>query len=134
SSTGVRCEGIRSLSLWCLTGDTDAGLSIARVVSIAILAVVLSGFSPRWTCIPHWYINFSLAASMSLANGGDKVTQVATMLLIPVCLGDDRRWQWSFPASSLPGRWRGRSFAAHWALRCQVFIIYLIAATSKLTD
>ncbi|MGW7531789.1 sporulation-delaying protein SdpB family protein [Amycolatopsis sp. NPDC054798] len=134
SSAGVRCEGIRSAGLWCLDGESGSNLVVARLLAVAVLVVVLSGLSPRWTCIPHWYVSFSLAANMSLANGGDRAGQIAAMLFVPVCLGDDRKWQWVVPCSSLPARWKGRSFAACLALRCQVSVIYLVAASSKLTD
>lgn len=131
---GLRCEGLSAAALWCLTGPTDAGMLLARTIAVVVLALVLSGYRPRWTCIPHWYVAFGLATSMPMANGGDRIAQLATMLLIPLCLGDDRRWQWSHPASPLAPTWRGSALAAQLALRGQLVVIYTYAAVSKLSD
>ncbi len=131
---GVRCGGLRSVSLWCLLGDQDAGPVLARAVAIATLVLVLIGAVPRWTCIPHWYVNFSLAAAMPLSNGGDRAAEITALLLIPICLADNRNWQWSPVREPLPASWRGSSFAATLVLRVQVAVIYLVAATAKLND
>lgn len=132
--SGARCGGVRGFSLFCLTSGTAGGVALARTLAVVTFLAVLSGFCPRWTCLPHWYISFSLAAGMSLANGGDRASAVVTLLLVPLCLGDGRTWQWTRPESRLPGWWRGSSYAAHWVLRGQVVMIYATAATAKLTD
>jgi antimicrobial peptide system SdpB family protein len=132
--SGIRCDGVRVASLWCLTDGADDGQLISRAIGITILAFVVSGFRPRWTCVPHWYVAFSMAACMPMANGGDRIAQIACMLLIPLCLGDDRRWQWTDPATQLPARWRGSAYAAQLAIRGQIVVIYAHAAVSKLHD
>jgi antimicrobial peptide system SdpB family protein len=129
----VRCGGIRDLSLWCL-GQGSGAMMVARVLSIAVLGAVVAGFRPRWTCIPHWYVSYSLCVSMTLPNGGEHVAQIATMLLIPASLGDRRTWQWRRPTTALQARWRGASYASVLVLRAQVFIIYAHAAWSKLAS
>lgn len=130
--TGVRCDGIRSLSLWCVTGPGPAGLAAARIVALVVLAVVAIGYRPRWTCVPQWYLTFSLGVAMTLPNGGEQIARIATMLLIPVCLGDDRIWQWTRPAAPMSPWWRGSSSAALITLRLQLAIVYGEAAVSKL--
>lgn len=129
TATGVRCEGVRAVSPWCV-GGPGPGLA----VTIAVLSVAASGYRPRWTCVPHWYVTAGMAMSMPLAHGGDRVAQVATMLLVPICLGDPRRWQWSRVVAPLPPWWRGSAFAAHWALRVQVVAVYAAAVAAKLGD
>ncbi|MGW4063510.1 sporulation-delaying protein SdpB family protein [Amycolatopsis sp. NPDC004747] len=131
---GVRCGGLRSVSLWCLLGEQGSGPVLARTVAIATLVLVLIGAVPRWTCIPHWYVNFSLAAAIPLTNGGDRAAEITALLLIPICLADDRGWQWSPVREPLPASWRGSSLAATLVLRAQVAVIYLVAATAKLGD
>ncbi|MCS7480358.1 sporulation-delaying protein SdpB family protein [Umezawaea endophytica] len=131
---GLRCAGVRAASLWCLVGPTGSGLLTSRVVVVVVLVLVLLGVSPRWTCVPHWYVSFSLAAAMDMANGGDTIAQVATMLLVPVCLGDDRPSHWHPVRRPLAPSWRGSAFAAHLGLRVQVCLIYLGAVTAKLMD
>lgn len=129
---GVSCTGVRHLSLWCLTEPTRAHLSICRMLSVAVLLMVISGYKPRWTCIPHWYVSFSLAVSLTLPDGGEDAAKIATLLLIPVFLGDGRRWHWTTPVDELPSIWRGSAFAAWMMLRMQVTIVYFVAVFSKL--
>jgi antimicrobial peptide system SdpB family protein len=130
--TGARCGGVRGALLWCVGGPAP-WLSTARlVVAVAVLAAVLIGLRPRWTCVPHWYVTVSLGASMTVPNGGDAAGRVATMLLILMCLGDGRRWHWRAGRDSYPPGWGGSSYAAHLVLRLQVALIYLAAVGTKL--
>ncbi|MCP2097860.1 antimicrobial peptide system protein, SdpB family [Actinosynnema pretiosum] len=134
SAEAPRCAGVRAMSLWCLTGPTDTGLLLGRILSIVILVVVISGYRPRWTCVPHWYVTFSLTVSGSITDGGDRIAQIAAMLLIPVCLGDGRRWQWLPPTAPLTPKWCGSAFAGLITLKAQIFIIYATAVITKLND
>jgi antimicrobial peptide system SdpB family protein len=130
--SGIRCSGVRSTSLWCIVGSGTHAMLTGRLLAIAVLVAVASGYRPRWTCVPHWYVTFSMASSMTLPNGGDQVAQIVCMLLIPVCLGDRRTWQWRPSAVPLPPTWRGASYAALMTVRAQTSIIYGTAAVSKL--
>jgi len=131
--TGARCGGVRTIALWCVGGHGHTVLTIRLIVSVVVLAAVVAGLSPRWTCVPHWYVTFSLGTTMTLPNGGDSVARIAALLMIPMCLGDDRLWHWRQPAGPLPPRWRGAAYAGHLFLRLQVAIIYLSAVVAKLT-
>lgn len=128
----TRCTGVPALSLWCTVGEGSYGHVTARLVTVVILVAVTIGYRPRWTCVPHWYISFSFATSVSMANGGDDVARVATLLLIPILLGDDRRWHWSRPTRPMDPSWQGTSAAAFLVLRLQVTVIYGTAAVSKM--
>jgi antimicrobial peptide system SdpB family protein len=129
---GIRCNSVRGLSVWCIAGPRPALMLAIRVAAITTLLLIASGYRPRWTCIPHWYIAFSFSASTTVPTGGDTVAQIVTMLLIPVCLGDRRTWQWSRSSAPLQPRWRGASYASLLALRAQISIVYVTAAVSKL--
>jgi len=131
---GLHCQGVRAASLWCLAGPSETGRLISRILVVVVLVAVLIGFRPKWTCFPHWYVAFSFAATMPMSNGGDSIAQIATMLLIPLCLGDDRTWQWTQPTRPLTSRWRGSALAAHLATRAQISLIYGGAVTFKLMD
>ncbi len=133
-AAGVRCDGVRALSMWCVAGHTDTTLVVCRVLALAVLGLTASGFRPRWTCVPHWYVTFSISVSVVTANGGDAAAQIGTLLLVPMCLGDHRTWQWHRPAGALSPGWRGSARAAGLVVRLQVCLIYLVAATSKLLD
>ncbi|MFI6479283.1 sporulation-delaying protein SdpB family protein [Nonomuraea sp. NPDC050663] len=128
---GPRCDGLRGLSLWCV-GEQWPILS--RILAAVILLAVASGYRPRWTCVPHWYIMFSLSASMPSPNGGEQVARVLALLLVPICLGDGRRWHWQRPVRPLPPAWRGAAYAASLVMRVQVVVIYVDAALSKLLE
>jgi antimicrobial peptide system SdpB family protein len=130
---GVRCAGARGLSLWCLVGSGTDGVFAGRVLTCVVLVAVVVGYRPRWTCVPQWYVTWSLTASVTLSYGADAAAVLGTTLLVPVLLGDDRTWHWTRPTTPLPPRWRGSAYAAWLALRCQITIVYLDAAITKLT-
>ena len=130
---GVRCGGVRGLFPWCLVPDPAGGHDVARIAAVAVLATVAAGWRPRWTCIPHWYITAGLAAGMTLPNGGERIAMIITLLLIPICLGDGRRWQWRPPAEPLPPTWRGSAWASVMVLRIQVMIVYAHGVLSKVS-
>jgi antimicrobial peptide system SdpB family protein len=127
------CDGLRAASLWCVDTGTPA-LTVSRLLSIGVLLVVAAGYRPRWTCVPHWYVAFSLNSAMYVPNGGEHVATLASLLLIPVCLGDDRVWQWRAPSAAMPPTWRGAAYAGHIAIRGQLALIYGEGVLSKLTD
>ena len=131
-SENASCTGLRTAGLWCITGVDGAGSQAGRLLAVGVLVAVAVGFSPRWTCIPHWYVAFSMATRITALDGGEQVAEIATMLLIPICWGDRRTWQWQTPDGQLPATWRGSSFAAWLLLRLQVCVIYTDAALSKL--
>jgi antimicrobial peptide system SdpB family protein len=130
---GPRCDGLRALSLWCV-GSGEVALTLSRFLSVAVLMVVASGYRPRWTCVPHWYVTFSLGAAMHVPNGGEHVARILTLLLIPICLGDDRIWQWRRPEIPLPAWWRGAAYAGHLTIRVQVALVYGQAVWIKLRE
>ncbi|MEV6626567.1 sporulation-delaying protein SdpB family protein [Amycolatopsis sp. NPDC051106] len=129
--SGARCAGIRSVSFWCWTGGDPGAQPACRLVTCAVLVVTAVGYRPRWTCVPHWYVTFSLGAAMTVANGGEGVARIVTLLLIPLCLGDARQWQWTVPREPLPARWRGSAHVAGLVIRAQVTVVYLDSALSK---
>ncbi|MEV0647515.1 hypothetical protein AB0I28_19840 [Phytomonospora sp. NPDC050363] len=132
SPAGLDCYGIRAASMWCAGDSAHMPRESLRYIAMAVLLLVASGYRPRWTAIPHLYVTASIAASIPVINGGEHVAQIVVMLLVPVCLGDSRRWQWDRPVALLPGRWRGAAYAAHLVLRLQATVLYLTAGLSKL--
>lgn len=129
---GRLCSGLGHVTLWCLTGAGHGSDPAARAIAIAVLGSIVLGLWPRWLSIAHWYIAFSFATRTTVLNGGEEIAQILTLLLVPICLGDTRRWQWTRPDSPMTPQWRGVAYAGHLLLRCQVAIVYLDAAVSKL--
>lgn len=131
--SGLRCTGLSSVSLWCV-GSGALPMDAARAVAVVVLLIVASGYRPRWTCVPHWYVTASLGLATSVTNGGEQAARLLTLLLIPLCLGDRRRWQWTTRAPALPPVWRGSGYAGHLAIRMQVVLIYGDAVVAKVRE
>jgi len=122
-------------------------LWLGKWLALAGLALVMSGWRPRFTGILHWWIAVSFAGSSFVANGGDQVAAVLTLLLIPITLTDGRRWHWSRPPASNAEEGAEDAFrpalrsavaglvamSAYLVIRLQVCFIYFEAATAKLS-
>jgi len=132
TSADSLCRGTGSLTLWCVAGSGNTASTVAEAVAGIVLVGVISGLWPRWLCLPHCYVAFSIATRITVGNGGDAVAQILAALLVPCCLGDSRTWHWRQPAREMDPVWRGVSCAAHLVIRGQILIIYLNAALAKL--
>ncbi|QHC70946.1 sporulation-delaying protein SdpB family protein [Rathayibacter sp. VKM Ac-2801] len=123
------CDGVRSISLYC---RGDVGPETWHWLFIGVLLVVASGFAPRWTAIPHAWVAFSLNQSIALPDGGESVAQVVTLLLVPICLLDDRTWHWFRPTRALRPVSRGITLSASLMIRLQMAAIYINSGVAKL--
>ena len=105
-------------------------LVAAKLLAIVVLLLVVVGWRPRLTAIPHWWVSYSFAASASVIDGGDQVAATLALLLVPVALTDGRAWHWD-------GAGQGGRVASIVAqtsellIRVQVAVIYLFAAVLK---
>jgi antimicrobial peptide system SdpB family protein len=124
------CVNVARASAWCLM---PADPQFARWLSIGILLAVASGWRPRWTAIPHWWVCWSLYVSVSISDGGDQITADLTLLLIPVLLADSRIWHWQRPDPARSGPLpRLIAVVALLLAQVQVACLYLVAGISKL--
>jgi len=126
------CRSLSSLSLFCHAGPS--GFGQARTLAAIILIAAASGYRPRWTCIPHWWITFSIADAIKTENGGDYLAAVLTLLIVAVAAGDPRRWHWHPNTSTRRNEayWRVPAAGAKWAIRLQVAIVYFQSSVAKL--
>lgn len=131
------CEGVSRISMFCFAPPEQLG--VARWLAVAILAMVISGWRPQWTALPHWWVAFSLQTSITIPDGGDHINAILTLLLLPVALTDGRKWHWSLPGpfGSPPATAREESrrvvaLMALWTIRLQVAIVYFHAVVGKL--
>ncbi|MFN0140902.1 MAG: sporulation-delaying protein SdpB family protein [Pyrinomonadaceae bacterium] len=129
------CQDLGVIGIFCLL---RSNLEIARWVAIGILFLVLIGWRPRYTAILHWWVSFSLQTSAITVDGGDQVTSVLTLLILPIALLDNRKWHWSNKVSE-PREFSFKdsikrliSISTFYVIRFQVCIIYFHAATAKL--
>jgi len=124
------CTGEGQAGIWCVAPN----LTVARWLSVAVLLVVASGWRPRFTAVFHWYVSWSLISNSTIQDGGDQITAVLTLLLIPVCLTDSRRWHWQRPPvlEREPGLGQIVARAALLLIQVQVAVVYLHASIAKL--
>src|SRR5512141_1438444 len=127
-----RCDsGILAASMYCLVSPSR--LEMARWVSVIILLVVASGWRPRFTALPHAWVAFSLFSSSTTFDGGDQITLVLTVLLLPVALMDPRRWHWQTPAGLNVGQLATLlAWSALLVIRIQVAAVYFVSGIAKL--
>ncbi|MFP4091605.1 MAG: sporulation-delaying protein SdpB family protein [Cyclobacteriaceae bacterium] len=114
-------------------------LHLAKWVSVIILLMVISGWKPMLTCIPHWWVAFSFFTSSPIVDGGDQITSILTLLLIPVCITDKRRWHWENNGPKIESldfcQQCKHLFIVSFliVIKVQIAIIYFHAATAKLS-
>jgi antimicrobial peptide system SdpB family protein len=125
-----RCDGVRAASAVCLGGDA-VGDEARRWLMAAILLLVASGYRPRWTALPHLWVAYSVAVSISVPDGGESIGMIVCFLITPIALADDRTWHWT-PArrDQGPSR-RVVTCVCFLALRAQIAYLYLDSAISK---
>lgn len=127
-------DALQSVGFFCVLPPER--IQWMRWIAVAILLVVASGWRPRLTAIPHWWIAMSLAINAALIEGGDQVAAVLTLLLLPVALTDSRKWHWD-PAPPRVDSLRSDARrlvarVAYTLVRVQVAVIYFHAAIGKL--
>lgn len=129
----VYCGSYSQFGLYCLVPEDR--LELARWLAILILAIAASGWRPMITALPHFFVSFSLHASSPMVDGGEQVTTVLTLLLLPIALTDARRWHWiseDKPSNRLTGSvFKLIALSSLAAIRLQVAVIYLQAAVAK---
>jgi len=108
---------------------------IAKSISILILMFVIIGWRPKITCIFHWWITMSLFSGSPSVDGGDQLAQILTLLLLPICLTDKRKWHWSLSLSKQVKSYSLKNlflYSFYLIIRLQVCFVYFQAATHKL--
>lgn len=70
-------------------------LLMAKLAATSILLLIICGFRPRWTCILHSWVCISFNYATLLIEGGDQIAANLSLMLIPICLLDQRKWHWA---------------------------------------
>ncbi len=132
SNAGGTCGDLRAAGLFCAV--PAGGGQLARWCGILVLLVVASGWRPRFTAIPHWYVSWSLLSNATVPDGGDQLTAILTLLLIPVGLTDGRRWHWQRPVDTehVIGTSRVIAGTALMLIQIQVAVVYFQSSVAKL--
>lgn len=97
SGEGTRMSQYSPLSkfgLFCL-GNGAGILDLTLWLAVAVLALIVVGFAPAATAVPHWYVTWSFMTSSTAVDGGEHLSANLTLILIPLVLMDRRLWHWS---------------------------------------
>lgn len=116
-------------SLFCLVPIEH--LQGAQWLGALVLMIVASGWQPRLTAIPHWWLSWSLFSSATIPDGGDQVAAVLTLLLLPIALTDPRPSHWA-PLAHATGASGLFPAVTVTLIRIQVAGIYLHSSIAKL--
>ena len=133
---GPTCGGVGAAGLFCLVPDTPMWLNTARWLAVIGLLLVASGWRPRFTGVLHWWLSVAVFVNTAPVDGGDHITGVLALILLPATATDPRRWHWA-PAPSVPStpRWQTQMLVGASALliaRIQVAGVYLHAFAAKM--
>ncbi|WP_371640289.1 sporulation-delaying protein SdpB family protein [Streptomyces virginiae] len=131
------CRSTTAASLFCLSPDSYTHLTWLKWICVAVLAVIASGWRPRFTALPHAYINYSVFSGISIVDGGDQIALILSVLLLLPALGDTRRWHWQAPRSPETDTRTTHALALIGIsglvmVRLQMVVVYLQAAVAKL--
>ena len=103
---------------------------LMRYLAIFFLLAVISGYFIKITSILHWWISISFFLSSSVIDGGDQIASILSLLLIPICLTDERKNHWdNIEPYSKPKNIIG--IVAVNLIRLQVAVIYFHTAVGK---
>jgi antimicrobial peptide system SdpB family protein len=127
------CTDINAINLFCFAPSN--AVSWAHGFAVLSLALIASGWRPRFTGMLHWWIAWSYHQTGTFVDGGDQVIMILSLLLVPVTLTDPRVWHWQSAASPKCDAERplARLIALGWlaVIRLQVAVIYFHAAVAK---
>jgi antimicrobial peptide system SdpB family protein len=108
-----------------------SNLFIPKLFSYIILILVISGYYPRYTAIPHAWVSYSLFHTFAIIEGGDQLCYMLCILLIPILIFDNRKSHWQgevcFSNEKI-------SFALNvflWLIKIQISFVYLQAFMDK---
>lgn len=122
--------------MFCLAKDDHTGLTWLKWLCVLVLLIVASGWRPRFTALPHAYVNYSVFAGIAISDGGDQIGLVLSMLFVLPALGDPRGWHWQEPPSDAdsPTRrgWALVGSSGLLILRLQMCVVYFNACVAKL--
>lgn len=108
----------------------------ARAIAGCVLLLVISGYRPKLTALPHWWVTVSFAHGCAVPDGGDHVATILTLLMIPVAITDPRKNHWHAPVTG-ESRRRVMANEVAWVtlqvMRIQVAFIYAYSAVAKLS-
>jgi antimicrobial peptide system SdpB family protein len=123
-----QCRGVGAAGLFCAM---PTHLDLGRMLAIAILLVVVSGWRPRITGALHLWVAMSVALNTTLTDGGDQICYALSLILFPVTLCDSRKWHWDAAIEPSHPAMKTLASSAIVLARLQMAGLYFHAAAGK---
>lgn len=127
-TNGLKVElPLKMINLFAILSPANA-----KIVALMILLTVISGYLPQITSVLHAWVMLSFCGKVIPVDGGDQVALVLSILLIPICITDERLNQW------MPNKRQGNtninifSNVCLFAIQVQAAFIYLEAGIGKI--
>ncbi len=104
----------------------------AKYFSIFVLLIVISGYYPKIICFFHWWISYSFVTTSYVIDGGDQINSILTLLLIPICLTDNRKNHW-IKSENQNNNYLSNviAFFVFLIIQLQIAVIYFNASVGK---
>jgi|SRR5690554_4210132 len=109
-------------------------IELSYYISIIVLVLCIIGIYPRYTSILQGWISFSTFHALSLPEGGDQITSILTILLIPICILDNRKNGWYTKDVKVNNIFKFNALCALLVIKLQVFVVYFHAGISKIFE
>lgn len=109
--------------------------SFAKTISISILLIVFTGYFPQLFSLLQTWVHVSICNSLIAIEGGDQIASNLSMLLIPICIFDNRINQWSNNKLIITKSRKAINVffnTYYFLILLQVAIIYLHAGVGKI--
>jgi antimicrobial peptide system SdpB family protein len=123
----INCNSNNIISIYCLIKNTH----IAKLISVLILTFVIIGLYPKYTSIFHWWVTYSFSSSSYVIDGGDQIASILTLLLIPICVLDKRKWHWSANIYQHNFVEKNIAYFSYSLIAIQAFMLYFHAMIGK---
>jgi len=121
-------ELAKKINFFFLFGENN--LILTKWLAVFILLSVIIGYFQKITCLLHWWVSFSFLHGATIIDGGDQIASIITLLLIPICLFDNRENHWK-PKIYKSSLLNLVSICFIYLICLQVAIIYFHAAVGK---
>lgn len=110
------------------------GIVLPYYISIISFIIIIIGIYPRVTCLIQAIITFSVFNSMLIIEGGDQISLVLSILLVPICIMDNRLngWKENLNKESRSKILLINSNYANLFVKFQIAVIYFNAGVSKI--
>jgi len=120
---------LQNLNLFFLLADH---FLLAKIISIVVLLLVISGYYPFVTGVLHWFVTYSFFKSCVMIDGGDHVSAILTLLLMPITLTDKRKNHWQENVCEVDSLKALISKTAFTLIKIQICAIYFHAFVGKI--